>query len=103
VNNITRNFILCLALGSAAAITAPSALAQEPARLGTHDAALESLRAGAVDTSSVALASPEREGLVAASAPILESLRAADMDFSDHEVTVILVTVAVVLLLVVVL
>lgn len=100
MNNLTRNFIFLITLGSAAAFSAPVALAQEPAQSGAQDVALESLRAGAVSDVGMTLVSTEREGMVAASAPVLETLRAADLDFSDNEIQVILVTLAVVLLVV---
>lgn len=100
-----HKFSLFLVLGLAVGAFAPATFAQEPAQLGKHDTALESLRAGAVNESGLALAVTERESLVtaAAAAPILETLRATDLDLSNHELEVILVTVAVVLILVVVL
>jgi len=101
MNNYTRNFILSITLVSTFAFAAPTAQAQEPARQGAQDVALESLRAGAVSDAGLVLAATEREVMASATAPIHETLRAVDMDFSDHEITVILVTIAVVLLIVV--
>jgi hypothetical protein len=98
MKNFFHKSFSVLALGLAASLSASVAVAQEPARQGVQDSALESLRAGAV--SDTVLVSTEREVLVSASAPILETLRAEGIDFSDNEVQVILVTLAVVLLVV---
>lgn len=103
MNSIARNFTFLLVLGCAGALAAPLAVAQEPAQQGARPVALESLRAGAVSDAGLVLASTDREVLAAASAPILETLRATNMDFSDHETEIILVTALVVVLIVVLL
>lgn len=105
MKNILRNTITVLALGLAATLTAASAPAQQSASTGGRDAALESLRAGAVNDSAVVLVATERESLAsaAASATMLEALRADDLDLSHHELEIILITAAVVLILVVIL
>jgi len=102
MKNILRNGIFLAALGFAAMATSSAAFAQEPAQQGARDTTLESLRAGAVNDSALVLATTEREAMASAAAPVLETLRATDIDFSDHEMEIILVTVAIVLLIVII-
>ncbi len=105
MNQFLRNSLSVLAVSLVVSLTSSAASAQEPARQGANDSALESLRAGAVNDSGLVLAATDRDVLAAAAAaaPVLETLRATDMNFSDHELEIILVTVAVVVLLVVLL